>query len=91
MASIEVKITVPTGGTSEVELPDDVPISDIIPELVTALSLPTVANDGQPVSYKIHNKDLGRELSDNETLASAGLGGGSSFAITQSIIAGEVS
>ena len=69
MGNIIVKIILPTGTTSDVELPDDVPIVEWTPELVTALALPTLAADGQPMSYVINSKELGRQLHHDETLA----------------------
>jgi uncharacterized ubiquitin-like protein YukD len=88
MADIKVQIVLPTGGTSEVELPDDAPMRDLLPELVTALSLPTTATDGRPMSYRIDSKELGRQLQDDETLAAAGVKDGGNLILSPSVTAG---
>lgn len=45
----------------------------IVGKLVDLLQLPSVGPDGQPLSYKFHHKQSGRQINDNETLADAGV------------------
>jgi hypothetical protein len=57
----------------EVTVPETVAAGRIIGKLVGMLQLPTVGPDGQPLSYKFHHKQSGRQINDNETLADAGV------------------
>lgn len=73
MADVAMTLVQPSGATNEVEMPDDVPIGELIPDFISELRLPAIQSDGSPVIYKIHSKGLGRELDATETLASAGV------------------
>ena len=73
MADIEITIVLPSGGARRAEIPDDVPIRDLLGELTSLLELPTVGPDGRPMGYRIDSKALGRELREDETLSSAGV------------------
>ena len=71
MADIPVNLVLPAGGTRTAEVPDDVPVRELLPELVSLLELPTTGPDGRPMSYRMDSKALGRELQEEETLAEA--------------------
>ena len=71
MADLSVTLVLPAGGTRTAEIPDDVPVGELLPELVSLLELPTTGPDGRPMSYRIDSKALGRELQEDETLAEA--------------------
>ena len=71
MADIPVTLVLPAGGTRTAEVPDDVPVKELLPELVSLLELPTTGPDGRPMSYRMDSKALGRELQEEETLAEA--------------------
>ena len=71
MADIPVTLVLPAGGTRTAEVPDDVSVKELLPELVSLLELPTTGPDGRPMSYRIDSKALGRELQEEETLAEA--------------------
>ena len=88
MADIKVTVILPTGGVHEAEMPDDVIVGDLMPELVTTLSLPTTGPDGRPVGYRIDSKGLGRRLDDNETLADAGVVEDDRLVLTPDVTAG---
>ena len=88
MAEINVTLVLPSGGSRSAEVPDDVQIKDLIPELVTTLELPTTGPDGRPISYRLDSKALGRELTDDETLAEAGIPEEDRLMITADITAG---
>ena len=88
MADLKVTVILPTGGVHEAEMPDDVPISELLPELVTTLNLPTTGPDGRPVGYRVDSKGLGRRLDDDETLASAEVAEGDSLVLTPDVTAG---
>ena len=85
---IPVTIVLPSGGSRNAEVPMDVPVKELIPELATALQLPTTGPDGRPTRYRLENKALGRELRDDETLASAGVPSGDRLTVTADVTAG---
>lgn len=91
MSDIAVTIVLPNGGARRADIPNDVPIRDLIPELASLLELPTVGPDGRPMGYRIDSKALGRELSENETLSEAGVPTDDRLMITTDITAGAVS
>jgi uncharacterized ubiquitin-like protein YukD len=88
MADKSVTLVLPSGGTRSAEVPDDVPVKELIPELATTLELPTVGPDGRPVSYRLDSKALGRELKDDETLSGAAIPDDDRLMITADITAG---
>jgi hypothetical protein len=88
MADVPMTLVQPSGATSEVEMPDDVPMGDLIPDFVTELKLPTTGSDGSAVVYKIHSKSLGRELDPSERLVSATVPESSPLLIAPFAIAG---
>ncbi len=59
MSDKNVTLVLPSGGSRNAEVPDDVEIKDLLPELATTLELPTVGPDGRPVSYRLDSKALG--------------------------------
>ena len=88
MADKNITLVLPSGGTRNAAVPDDVPVKELVPELATTLELPTVGPDGRPVSYRLDSKALGRELQDDETLESAGVPEDDRLMITADITAG---
>lgn len=88
MSDKNVTLVLPSGGSRNAEIPDDVEIKDLLPELATTLELPTVGPDGRPVSYRLDSKALGRELKEDETLTSAGIPDNDRLMITADITAG---
>jgi hypothetical protein len=88
MADKNIAIVLPSGGTRNAEVPDDVIIKELLPELATTLELPTVGPDGRPISYRLDSKALGRELKEDETLSSAAIPDNDRLMITADITAG---
>ncbi len=88
MADKSVTLVLPSGGTRNAEVPDDVIVKELVPELATTLELPTVGPDGRPVSYRLDSKALGRELKDDETLSGAAVPDDDRLMITADITAG---
>jgi hypothetical protein len=88
MADKNVTLVLPSGGTRNAEVPDDVAVKELVPELATTLELPTVGPDGRPVSYRLDSKALGRELKDDETLSGASVPENDRLMITADITAG---
>ncbi len=71
MKEIPVTYVLASGGSRIAQVPTDVPVSDLVPELTNKLQLPTVGPDGRPIRYRLDSKRLGRELKEEETLDSA--------------------
>ncbi len=88
MSEKNVTLVLPSGGTRTAEVPDDVQVKELIPELTTSLELPTTGPDGRPISYRLDSKALGRELREEETLAEAGVPQDDRLIITADITAG---
>ena len=88
MAEKSLTLVLPSGGTRTAEVPDDVPVRELIPELTTSLELPTTGPDGRPINYRLDSKALGRELQEDETLGEAGVPEDDRIIITADITAG---
>jgi hypothetical protein len=89
MADVPVTLILPAGGTRSAEVPDDVPVRELLPELTTTLELPVVGPDGRPMSYRIDSKALGRELKEEETLSQAGVPSQDRLMLTTDVTAGS--
>jgi hypothetical protein len=88
MADKNVTLVLPSGGSRTAEVPDDVPVKELMPELATSLELPTTGPDGRPINYRIDSKALGRELQETETLSTAQVPAEDRLMITADITAG---
>jgi hypothetical protein len=88
MTDRSVTLVLPSGGSRVAEVPEDVPVKELLPELTTSLSLPTTGPDGRPINYRIDSKALGRELQEDETLSAAGVPADDRLMITADITAG---
>ncbi len=88
MSDISVTIVLPSGGSRNAEVPDDVPVKELIPELTTSLELPTTGPDGRAMSYRLDSKALGRELKEEETLQQAAIPQNDRLMLTADVTAG---
>ncbi len=89
MASVNVTVMDVTGSRrQEASLPGDVPVRRVLAALVERMGLPTTGPDGGPISYRFHHRDSGRQLSDVETLAAAGVVDGHTLRLQPEIVAG---
>jgi ubiquitin-protein ligase len=88
MPEIEVTVVMPNGGARKAEVPDDVPVRELLNELTGLLELPTVGPDGRPMGYRLDSKALGRELKEDETLTGAGVPVDDRLILTADITAG---
>jgi len=88
MSDINVTLVLPSGGSRVAEVPGDVPVKELIPELATSLELPTTGPDGRPINYRLDSKALGRELQETETLEEAKIPVDDRLMITADITAG---
>ena len=88
MTDIPITIVLPSGGSRTAEVPDDVPVKELIPELTTSLELPLTGPDGHPMSYRLDSKALGRELQEDESLSQAGVPQDDRLMMTADVTAG---
>lgn len=72
----------------EASVPGDAASGRIIAKLVELMELPTMGPDGQPLSYKFHHKQSGRQLDDNQSLEQAGVSDGDVLRLVAEITAG---
>jgi hypothetical protein len=88
MSDLPVTVVLPSGGSRTADLPDDVAVKELLPELTTSLELPVTGPDGRPMSYRLDSKALGRELKEDETLAQAGIPKDDRLMMTADVTAG---
>jgi hypothetical protein len=88
MTDLSVTVVLPSGGSRTAEIPDDVAVKELLPELTTSLELPVTGPDGRPMSYRLDSKALGRELKEDETLAQAGIPKEDRLMMTADVTAG---
>jgi len=90
MGVVNVEVWDTTGNKRQTaELPDDAPVNRIMAVLIDRMSLPKNSPDGQPMSYKFHHKATGKQLSDEQTLADAGVREGDVLRLVPEITAGR--
>lgn len=74
--------------TEEATVPPAVASGRIVARLVELMELPVSGPDGQPLSYKFHHKQSGRQIADEETLEEAGVRQGDVLRLVAEITAG---
>jgi hypothetical protein len=89
MDKLTIEVWDATGNKKQlVELPSDAPVNRVIAVLVEKMNLPRYSPDGQLMSYKFHHKASGRQLLDDQTLASADIHTGDVLRLQPEITAG---
>lgn len=89
MENLTLTITDATGTKSqEVIVPGDAPAIRVMARVVQAMGLPITGPDGLPLSYKFHHRATGRQLRDDDGLASAGVRNGDTLRLVAEITAG---
>jgi len=89
MAMVRVNVWDSTGNKRLIaNVPDDAEVNRILPVLVSRMNLPLTNPGGQQISYKLHHKNSGKQLSDFETLRSRGVVDGDTLRIQAEITAG---
>jgi len=74
MPNVRVTIIDPTKSRrQQAELPDDAPMSRLIPALISRMGLPVQDRGGQPQVYRLHHVRSGKQLDDSQTLSAAGV------------------
>ncbi len=66
-----------------------VPVSRILPNIITKMNLPATSPDGQPMSYSLDHKEGGRRLVESQTLVEAGVRDGDHLIIYPEVVAGS--
>ena len=66
-----------------------VPVSRILPNIITKMNLPTTSPDGQPMSYSLDHKEGGRRLLESQTLVEAGVQNGDHLIVYPEVVAGR--
>jgi uncharacterized ubiquitin-like protein YukD len=90
MNKLTIEVWDATGNKKQlVELPSDAPVNRVIAVLVEKMNLPRYSPDGQLMSYKFHHKASGRQLLDDQTLASADIHSGDVLRLQPEITAGR--
>jgi hypothetical protein len=86
---VDIVVVDATGNkTEEASVPPTVASGRIIARLVELMELPSAGPDGQPLSYKFHHKQTGRQIGDEETLENAGVSDGDVLRLVAEITAG---
>ncbi len=89
MSNLTIEVWDATGNKKQlVELPADAAVNRVIAVLVEKMNLPRYSPDGQLMSYKFHHKSSGRQLLDDQTLASADIHNGDVLRLQPEITAG---
>src|SRR5947208_3622330 len=65
-----------------------VPVSRILPNIITKMNLPTTSPDGQPMSYSLDHKEGGRRLIESQTLVEAAVQNGDHLIVYPELGAG---
>ena len=68
-----------------------VPVSRILPNIITKMNLPSTSPDGQPMSYSLDHKEGGRRLVESQTLVEARVQNGDHLIIYPEVVAGASS
>jgi hypothetical protein len=86
---VDIVVVDATGNkTEEATVPPSVASGRIVARLVELMELPVAGPDGQPLSYKFHHKQSGRQIADDETLEEAGVRQGDVLRLVAEITAG---
>jgi len=89
MPTVNVQVWDATGNKRrDVDMPDDAPVARILAVLIERMNFPRNGPDGQVLSYKFHHKASGKQLLDEQTLASAGVKAGDVLRLQPEITAG---
>ncbi len=87
--NVKVTVTDSAGGkTVRAELPTTATMTRLLPALVTKMELPTRDQSGAPVGYLIQHKQSGKELKNDDTLASAGVQEGDTLRLLPNMVPG---
>jgi uncharacterized ubiquitin-like protein YukD len=84
----KVKVVLQGGDEHDIETPLDIKASEFIDELVIALKLPRTDAEHNPIVWRMDNKDTGRTLEGEKSLADNGVREGHMLRLIRSVTAG---
>ena len=89
MAMINVTLEDMAGKKFRAQLPDDTPVSRLLPPLITRLNLSPTDSMGRRLSYRLVHRESGEQLRDSDTLARAGVQDGHTLRLLADLVAGR--
>jgi len=66
-----------------------VPVSRILPNIITKMNLPTTSPDRQTMGYSLDHKEGGRRLVESYTLVESGVRNGDHLIVYPEVVAGR--
>jgi hypothetical protein len=88
MPLINLTLITPSGLSMDAEMPDDMTGQELIDDVLNQLNLPIMDPTGYPLKYVIVSRTLGRQLNEEETLATAKVPPGDTILLHLSVTAG---
>ena len=86
---IQVTFLDQTGAKSvRARVSSTVPVSRIVPMIITKMQLPAISPDGTPMSYSLDHKEGGKRLVETQALLEAGVQEGDHLIVYPEIVAG---
>lgn len=89
MADIRLHLITLAGDSHPIDTPDDIKTEQFIREVVAGLKLAVTDAAGLPASWIIDDKDTGRTLEAQNTLAANGVAAGHHLHMRRQVIAGS--
>jgi hypothetical protein len=88
MADIKLTLYTQGGDAHEIEAPADIRGNDLVKDLATQLQLPATDADGNAVAWRLDDKDTGKTLNLEMTLADNGVQAGHRLSLLRQVTAG---
>jgi len=85
---IRVHVITQAGDSHPTDAPSDIRTEDFVKEVVDGLDLPKMDAEGRPVNWTIDDKDTGKTLDAQSTLAQCGVISGHHLHMRRQVIAG---
>jgi hypothetical protein len=88
MAEIKLTIQLQGGDSHEIEAPPDIRVGDLVKDLAEQLQLPSTDAEGNPVTWRMDNKDTAQTLNLDQTLEQNGVQNGHRLFLIRQVTAG---
>lgn len=88
MAEIKMTIYTQGGDAHDIEAPADIRASDLVKDLAEQLQFPARDAEGNPVSWRLDNKDTGRTVDLERSLEQNGVLAGHRLSLIRQVTAG---
>jgi hypothetical protein len=89
METVSVTIEDMGGKKFKASLPNEIPISRLLPQLITRMGLSQTNATGRRVSYRLLHVESGVQLRDNETLKQANVQPNHTLKLFADLVAGQ--